>query len=339
MDLSQAGQSGDIALEKQRALLEAAQHISGVTAAGIINSMPIGGGAKGIPVFPPGTTEFTLDKSVLETRLYAISPGYMQAAGTRQMSGRDISWNDTAQTPKVAIINKNFARKMWGNASAIGQHFYLKGTLTEVVGVVETGIYHDLAEAPLAATFVPITQYEDSAAVLVVKSQLASSELSPALRHTLGSVEPNVPLTIESWPDALDDLLFPARAATLSLGIMGVLAAMLAVTGVFGMAAYSVSRRIKELGIRMALGADKIQVTRAAIGRPILLLAAGSTLGLGAGFLASSLMKKMVYQANPGDPTVIAGVVLTMTLLGIAASAIPVRRALSINPSQLIREE
>jgi hypothetical protein len=339
MDLAQAGQSGDIALEKQKELIEATQSIPGVTAVGTIDSMPIGGGAKGIPIFPPETTEFTLNNAVLETRLYAISPGYLQAAGTRRMSGRDVSWLDTAKTPNVAIINETFARKMWGDSSAIGQHFFLRGTLTEVVGVVETGKYHDLGEDPQAAAFVPISQSESSSVVLVVNSQLMQNELAATLRRTLSGIEPNVPISIESMPDALDDLLFPARAATLALGVLGLLAAMLAVTGIFGMAAYSVSRRIKELGIRMALGADKIHVMRAAVGRPMVLLGAGSALGLLAGFLASSLLKKMVYQANPSDPAVICGVVLTMALLGIAASAIPLRRALSVDPSRLIREE
>ena len=120
---------------------------------------------------------------------------------------------------------------------------------------------------------------------------------------------------------------------------MGLLAAMLAVTGIFGMAAYSVSKRIKELGIRVALGARKTQVMTAALGRPMLLLGVGSALGLLAGFSASRLLGQIVYQADPGDPVVIGGAVLTMVLLGIAASAIPARRALTADPSELLREE
>jgi ABC-type antimicrobial peptide transport system permease subunit len=133
--------------------------------------------------------------------------------------------------------------------------------------------------------------------------------------------------------------LFPARAATVALGVLGLLAAMLAVTGIFGMAAYSVSRRMKELGIRVALGARRTQVMSAAVGRPIVLLGAGSLLGLLAGIFASGLLEQIVYQANPRDPIVVGGVVLTMAVLGIVASAVPARRALAIDPSTLMREE
>jgi len=120
---------------------------------------------------------------------------------------------------------------------------------------------------------------------------------------------------------------------------MGLLAAMLAVTGIFGMAAYSVNRRMKELGLRIALGARKVQLMNAAIGRPIALLCVGSCVGLVAGIFAGGLLRQIVYQANPGDPVVLGGAVFTMALLGFAASAIQVRRALSIDPSSLMREE
>jgi ABC-type antimicrobial peptide transport system permease subunit len=172
-----------------------------------------------------------------------------------------------------------------------------------------------------------------------VRSRRTPSELTAALQGTLSSIEPNVAITLQSWTDALADVLFPAQAATVALGVMGLLAAMLAVTGIFGMAAYTVSRRKKELGIRMALGARKMQVMSAAVGRPMVLLGVGSVLGLLAGVLASRLLGHIVYQANPRDPVVVGGAVLTMALLGLAASAIPAQRALAVDPSNLMREE
>ena len=133
--------------------------------------------------------------------------------------------------------------------------------------------------------------------------------------------------------------LFPARASTAALSVMGLLAAMLAVTGIFGMAAYNVSRRMKELGIRMALGARWKHVMSAAVGRPIVLLGAGLLVGLLSAVFLSRLLGQIVYQANPRDPVVIVGAVITMALLGVAASAIPALRALAIDPSKLLREE
>ncbi len=340
MNLGRAGEVGDVALGKEKAMIEAARNIPGVTAAGAVNATPTSwDGAKGIPIYRPGTSEFTLNNYALATRLYKMSPGYLAAAGTRLLGGRDVSWQDTPKTPQVAIVNETFARKMWGQTPAIGQRFILWARLTEVVGVAEDGKYHDLTDPPEPALYLPLSQSEDSGAVFVVRSRLAPNEIAVALRRTLSGLEPNVPLSLQSWPDSLAPMLFPARAATVALGVMGLLGAMLAVTGIFGMAAYSVSRRKKELGIRAALGASRTQVMMAAVGRPLVVLGVGSLLGLLAGLGARPLLKHIVYQANPGDPAVLAGAVLAMALIGIAASALPAMRALAVDPSQLMREE
>ncbi|HEX4163957.1 MAG TPA: ABC transporter permease [Bryobacteraceae bacterium] len=339
LDLSQARQAGDVAVEKEKAVIEAARSIPGVTAVGTVNRTPMTGGMHGTPIFRPGTTEFKLNDSVLATYVYQMSPGYLEAAGTRLLSGRDISWHDTAKTPHVAIVNKTFARKMWGEILALGQDFIVSGNLTEVVGVAEDGKYHDLEESPQPAVYLSLSQSEQSETVFVVRSRRAPSEIAAALEHTLSAIEPNVSITLQSWPAALATELFPARAATVALGVMGLLAAMLAVTGISGMAAYSVSKRSKELGIRVALGARRAQVMSSAVGRPMALLGVGSAVGLLAGVFASRLLGQIVYHANPRDPVVVGGAVLTMALLGVAASAIPARRALAVDPSKLMHEE
>jgi ABC-type antimicrobial peptide transport system permease subunit len=165
--------------------------------------------------------------------------------------------------------------------------------------------------------------------------------MTAAIERTLRGLEPNAPITVQSWLEVLggQNALFPARAAVVALGVMGLLAAMLAVTGIFGMAAYNVSRRMKELGIRVALGARTKHVMSAAVGRPIVLLAVGSLVGLSVAVFAGRLLGQIVYQANPRDPVVVVAAVLTMALLGIAASVIPALRALAVDPSKLLREE
>jgi predicted permease len=338
MDLSQV-EGENLTRDKKRAMLEAVRSIPGVTAAGAVRRTPFTGGLHGIPIFRPGETEFKLNNSVLAPYVFPMSPGYIEAAGTRLLSGRDVSWHDTAQTPCVAIVNQTFARKIWGEAPAIGQRFILSSKLTEVVGVVEDGKYHDLMESPQAVVYVPITQSEEGDSVFVVRSRRAASEMAAALERTVSGIQPNVPITVQKWSDSLDSELFPARAATIALGVMGLLAAMLAVTGIFGMAAYSVSRRMKELGIRVALGARRTQVMAAAVGRPMVLLGMGSAVGLLGGVFASRLLGQIVYQANPLDPMVVGGAVVTMAVLGVAASALPARRALGVDPARLMREE
>jgi predicted permease len=336
MDLSE---EGEMPLEKKKAVLEAVRSIPGVTAAGTVSRLPFTGGLRGIPIFPRGTTGFMLKNSVLAPYGLTISPAYLEAAGIRLLRGRDVSWHDTAQTPYVAVVNATFARKMWGETPAIGQRFIVLGHLREVVGVVEDGRYNEIAESPLPGFYLPLAQNEQANTIFVVRSHRARSEMAAALERTLSGFAPDASITVQSWRDAMGLALFPARAATGALGVMGLLAAMLALTGIFGMAAYNVSRRMKELGIRVALGAHTKHIMSAAVGRPIMLLGIGSFAGLLFSVFASRLLGRIVYQADPRDPVVVLGAVVTMTLLGIAASAIPALRALAVDPSKLLREE
>jgi predicted permease len=338
-DFSEMEARGDALLEKQKAMLEAVQRIPGVTAAAAVNRIPFTGGLRGVPIFPPGTTDFNLNNSVLAPYVFTISPGYLETAGTRLLTGRDVSWHDTKTTPYVAIVNRAFAQKMWGETPATGKRFILQNHLTEVVGVAEDGKYYQIMDAQQPAVFLPLLQSENGVRDFVVRSQRTQNEMVAALKRTLTGLEPDAQVAVASWPDAIADTFFPARAAAVVLGVMGLLAAMLAVTGIFGMAAYNMSRRMKELGIRVALGARTRHVTSAAVGRPIMLLGIGSLVGLLSGIFASQVLGQIVYQANPRDPLVLVGAVLTMALLGIAASAIPALRAIAVDPSKLLREE
>jgi ABC-type antimicrobial peptide transport system permease subunit len=159
------------------------------------------------------------------------------------------------------------------------------------------------------------------------------------MRSVLRDIDPGMVLAIRPWSTELGGILFPSRMATASLGVLGVMGAMLSITGIFGMAAYSVSKRLRELGIRIALGAQRKEVLQAVLGRPLKLLAIGSAAGLVLGVLASRVLAFIVYQATPRDPLVLAGVVLAMLLLGLVATWIPAQRALGVNPLILLREE
>jgi predicted permease len=337
MDLSEV--EGDVPLEKTKAMIDALRSIPGVPAVGTLSRVHFIGGIRGIPVFPPGTTELTLNNSVLSPYGFTISPGYLETARTRLLRGRDVSWRDTTKTPDVALVNESFAQKMWGDTPAIGQRFIFLDHLREVVGVTEDGKYHAIQDPPQPVVYLPLPQNEKANTIFVVRSDRAQNEIAAAIERTLSGFEPNALITVQSWPDAMAGALFAPRAATATLGVMGLLAAMLAVTGIFGMAAYNVSRRMKELGIRVALGARTKHVMSVAVGRPIVLLGVGSLVGLLLGVFASQLLGQIVYQANPRDPVVVVGAVLTMALLGIAASAIPALRALAVDPSTLMREE
>ena len=187
--------------------------------------------------------------------------------------------------------------------------------------------------------FFPVDQAPDSDTTLVVRSQLPAAELMPQLREALARIDADLPFVFQSWPDAMAFVLFPARVATATLGVMGLFAALLAVTGVFGMAMYSVSKRFKEFGIRVALGAQSLQLMRTALARPVTMLLIGSGVGLILGVVASQLLAQIVYQATPRDPLVFAGVTFTMIALGLLATWLPARRTLRVQPARLLRDE
>jgi ABC-type antimicrobial peptide transport system permease subunit len=212
------------------------------------------------------------------------------------------------------------------------------GTRVHVVGVVEDGQYLSLTENQQPAMFLSFLRSPVSAAYLVVRSTRDPQQVAAAVRSQLRALDAGLPADIATWNTRLAVVLFPSRVATVSLGVLGVMGAMLSITGIFGMAAYSVSKRLKELGIRIALGAQPKQVLEAALGRAFRLLAFGSAVGLLLGILASGVLAHIVYQATPRDPLVLAGVVLAMALLGLA-TWLPAQRALSLDPLTLLREE
>ncbi len=187
--------------------------------------------------------------------------------------------------------------------------------------------------------FLPFLQSPTSLTCLVVRSNRDPQVLATELRSKLRNLDAGLPFEIETWTQGLDLALFPSHVATVSLGVLGMMGAMLSITGIFGMAMYSVSKRLKELGIRVALGAQRREVLAAALGRPLKLLAIGSAAGLLLGILATRVLEYIVYEATPRDPLVLTGVVIAMALLGLVATWIPAQRALAVNPLALLREE
>jgi predicted permease len=339
-DMHMGGYSDKSALPLQRRMIEEAARIPGVTAVGTVDDAPLSTGGSSSPVYREGTKDLKVSNSVMTPKFYSISPGYLAAAETRLLAGRDLTWADSPDAPKVALVNQYFAHRMFGDVPAIGRHYlWGDGTSIEIVGVVEDGKYDAITEAPQAAMFFPLAQENEADTTLVVRSVLPAAQVAPALNRVFRSVDASLPVTIQCWPDALALVLFPARVATAALSVMGLLAGLLAVTGVFGMAAYSVSKRMRELGIRMAMGAQRSELVRSALGRPVILLLAGSGLGLAGGVVASRLLSFLVYDATPRDPLVLAGALLTMTLIGVLATWIPAARAARVNPAQLLREE
>jgi predicted permease len=343
-EMKMAGYSDESAFPVQKRMMEEAAQIPGVTAAGTIDEPPLNTGGSSTPVYREGTEDFRGSNSALTAKFYTISPGYLQAAGTHLVAGRDFTWHDDKSSPAVALVNETFASKLFGSArAAISQRFAEPGahqaTLYEIVGVVEDGKYDSITESQEAAMFWPLTQNYENGVTLVVRSNRPPAETAAALETMMAKIDPNLPVAIQSWPGALALVLLPARVATVALGLLGLLAGILAATGIFGMASYAVARRLREMGIRVALGAQRVQVLRAALGRTMLLLGIGSVAGLVLGALGSRVLASIVYQATVYDPLVVTGAVGAMVLIGLMAAAVPAQRAVSVEPAALLREE
>jgi predicted permease len=339
-NLYMAGYSGDRLPPMQKRMIDAVATIPGVESVGLTDALLLND-QNASNVFSDRTTDLRPSNAAASAFTYHISPEYLHAEGTTLLSGRAFTWHDDKDSSRVAVVNREFARKIFGSVkNAIGGYFKMPdGTRIQVVGVAEDGKYASLTEDPHAAVFLPILQWPSGAAWLVVRSSRDLRQLGTAVRATLHQLDAALPVTIETRYDEMVTVLFPSQMATVSLGVMGLMGALLSITGIFGMAAYSVSKRLRELGIRVALGAQRKQVLQAALGRAFKLLAWGSTAGLFLGILASRVLAFVVYQATPRDPLVLAGAVVAMSLLGLLATWIPARRALSVDPMILLREE
>jgi len=340
-ELHMSGYTDEHVQQMQRRMLEAAAAIPGATAVGYVDHLPLGIEGGDSFVYSDATTDFRPTNMAADAMDYHISPGYIEAAETRLLAGRDLSMRDDAKAPKVALVNRQFAVKVFGSVTkAIGGHFkYWGGQRAEVVGVVEDGKYRTLTEDQQPAMFFSFLQHPSSNTWLLVRSNRDPQEISTALEKALHGLDAAMPIVVRPWRQTMDSALFAARVATVALGVLGLLGAMLAVTGIFGMASYTVSKRLRELGIRMALGARRKQVLRTALGRAFVLLSVGSVAGLALGLLATKVLSFIVYQATPNDPVVLAGVIVSMLVIGLVAAWIPAQRALEVNPVILMREE
>jgi predicted permease len=341
-DLTMAGyKPGQIPVMQKR-MLQALQTIPGVDEAGLIDSVPLGDNSGSHSnVFNEKSTDLRPAHAVLDALIYTMSPEYLHAAGTTLLAGKNFTWHDDLGTPRVAVVNREFANKVFGSVTnAVGGNYKLPdGTRVQVTGVVEDGKYESLTEDPQPVMFYPILQSPSRTTWFVVRSRRDPLQVGAAIRTAMRNLDAGLPIYIQTRYQEMDAMLFAARMATVSLGVMGIMGAMLAVTGIFGMAAYSVSRRLRELGIRVALGAQRTQVLHAALGRALKLLAMGSAAGLFLGLLATKVLAYIVYQATPRDPIVLAAVVFAMLFLGLVATWIPAQRALSVNPLKLLRED
>ncbi|HEX4287156.1 MAG TPA: ABC transporter permease [Terracidiphilus sp.] len=343
VNLANGGYSGKQIQHFDRRMIDAMESIPGVEAVGLVNNYPplVYTAAFREKVYTEQTHDLTASHVAIQPFRFDVAPGYLKAAGTRLLSGRDFSWADDKSAIVPALANRQFAIQMFGSIpAAMGKHFRISdGKLVQIVGAIENGKYLSLTEDQEPAIFLPSTLYDDPQSYVIVRSTRDPQQLQTLMRTKMRELDAGLSVDIQSWNQLMEVVQFPAKVATMALGALGIMGALLSITGIFGMAAYSVSKRLRELGIRVALGAKRAQLLRSALGRAVKLLACGSAAGLVLGLLATRVLAAIVYQATPRDPVVLAGVVVAMALLGLLATWIPAQRALSVDPMILLREE
>jgi predicted permease len=344
-DLSEAGYTGDAVEHVQRQLLEKVSQLPGVEAAAYASTTPLAD-TTDIPVFAQETTDFRDSHKAFDTFFFDVSPGYFAAAQTPLLAGRDFTFTDKANTPPVAIVNRQFARSLFHSDQAVGRYFKdSSGKSILIVGMVPTGKYFLLSEDPQEAAFFPILQRPTPTTSLVVRNRpdssgVATADMAATVRKVIRDLDPGIPIRQSTgWTSSLALSLFPSQVATVSLGLFGAFGLLLSITGTFGLASYTVGKRLRELSIRVALGAQAKQIFWAALGRMLILLATGSVSGILLGVAASRILSAIVFQATAQDPFVLAAVAFTILLTGALSVAGPVRRALNVDPALLLREQ
>lgn len=341
-NLGQAGYTTDAATDQlQQQLLERVSQFPGVEAAGYSNVTPLDLAGSRTPIFPQESTDFRPSQKAFESYYYRVSPGYLAAAGITLIAGRDVSFADTTETQKVAIVNQEFARRLFRSEHAVGRYFKTSlGSPIQIVGVVADGKQDSLSEGPTPALLVPISQNGSMKMVLVVRSHRDTAEIVAAIRGAIHDLDPVVPIQESgSWKSQLTLILFPSQVAAVALGLFGAFGLLLSITGTFGLASYTVSKRLRELSLRVALGAGAKEILSVALGRMLVVLGIGSLAGITLGVAASHLLSVIVYQASAQDPFVLAAVGLTTVVTGLIAVAGPVRRVLHVDPANLLREQ
>jgi putative ABC transport system permease protein len=337
-----AGYDGTRGLQVTRAILDQIRQDPRVVGADVNQWVPLGFGGQARTVLVDGR-----DANDEHNRKFAdfspITPGYLKTMGIPLLRGRNFEKQDMEKTAaRVAIIDETMAKQFWPNEDAIGRRFRFitEKEPVEVIGIARNSKALTLGETPTPMAYVPLTEVPDGGITLFVHTRSAPGVMLSEVRRIIRNVDVHIPITYEKTiRDHMAIALWPSWMGAVLLGSLGLLALVLASMGVYGVMAYSVSQRTRELGIRMALGAQSGQVLSLILRQGMLLAAVGLALGLFAAFGSTHLAGSLLYGVNPNDPVIFLGVTSLLALTAFVACFVPARRALKINPVSALRFE
>jgi macrolide transport system ATP-binding/permease protein len=294
--------------------------------------------------FVPEGFQMSRDRENFSSTLDTVDDGYFETLGIPILHGRDFLTSDSAEAPRVAVVNEQFAKHYWPTEDAVGKHIRLDsatGTPVEIIGIVQTIKYQLTFEKPIDFVYFPLSQHPVPRMTLMLRSTGDPLLLIQSVKDVVRSLNPNLPmLQTGAYADFyLNRAVEGPRIAMKLVGAMGVVGLLMAIAGLYGLVAYNVSRRTREIGIRMALGAASSDVLRLVMGKGLVLVGIGAAIGLVMGFGVEHLMNSMLFNAGGVDVVAYVVVVPSLFLVTMLAAYVPARRASKIAPTQALRYE
>jgi macrolide transport system ATP-binding/permease protein len=324
-------------------LAERMRETRGVQSEALTQNIPLGqDDFDGLTFVPDGFT-MPPDRENFAATTDTVDGGYFQTMGIPILRGRAFLATDTADAPRVAIVNAHFAKHYWPAGDAVGKHIRLDssaGTRVEIVGVAQTIKYQTTTD-PIDFVYMPLAQHPMARMVLMLRSTGDPLELVQPVKDVVRGLDPNLPMlqtrTYEEF--YLNQAVRGPQIAIDLVGAMGATGLVLAIAGLYGLVAYNVSRRTREIGIRMALGAASSNVLRLVLGKGLVLVGIGTVIGLALGFAVEQLMNSMLFNSGGVDVVAYLIVVPSLFLVTMLAAYVPARRASQIAPTQALRYE
>jgi predicted permease len=325
-------------------LTDRVREAAGVRSAGLSQNPPLGLGGFDAISFVPGDFQMPPDRERFTVTMDTVDEGFFATMGIPVLSGRGVLASDTAETPRVAVVNDVFAKRYWPDSDAVGKRLWLDrraGSPVEIVGVVQTVKYRDPTELPTEFVYLPLAQHPQARMILLLRTTGDPLQLVAPMRDIVRALDPNLPmLETRTFEDLYRYHAVEGPGVAVELvGTMGAVGLLLTVAGLYGLVAYNVSRRTREIGIRMAIGAGPATAFRMVLGDGLVLVGIGSVIGLVMGFAVERLMNSTLFNAGGTDVVAYLVVVPSMVLVTLLAAFVPARRAARIPPTLALRLE
>ena len=325
-------------------LAERVREAPGVQSEALTQNVPVGIEDFDGLAFVPDGFQIPRDRENFNSTMDTVDEGYFETMAIPILRGRSFLASDTADAPRVAIVNEQFAKHYWPGEDPVGKHIRLDsatGTPVEIVGVAQTIKYQGVFEKPIDFVYMPLAQHAIPRMTLMLRSSGDPLQLVQSVKDVLHTLDPNLPMlhTMAYEDFYLNQAVNGPRIAMKLVACMGVVGLLLAIAGLYGLVAYNVSRRTREIGIRMALGAASSDVLRLVMGKGLVLVGIGTVIGLVMGFGVEQLMNSMLFDSGGIDILAYIIVVPSLFLVTILAAYVPARKASQIAPTQALRYE